>query len=183
MYSWSIYVCIPSPNCMLTVAAAPFKMPKALTMGGGMRSWGWLILKFDKDLCVWAPQYLSAGTCTSPNASVSALVSAMTADDAWNCLSNRCWDVEILFLTVLREILIAGRTKDLWLAGEYIFLDIQEAIVVLEVVDVRLGRASFILTEVRMAADMFCRWKSSIPLMGGIRDQLDYRGNPGIQGE
>lgn len=41
---------------MLTVAAAPLRMPKALTMGGGMRSWGWFILKFSSDLSVWAPQ-------------------------------------------------------------------------------------------------------------------------------
>lgn len=36
---------------MFTVAAAPLRMPKALTIGGGMRSWGWLILKFESDLC------------------------------------------------------------------------------------------------------------------------------------
>lgn len=42
-----------------------------------MRSCGWLILKFSRERSVWAPQYLSAGTWTSPNASVSALVSAM----------------------------------------------------------------------------------------------------------
>ena len=62
---------------MLTVAAAPFRIPNALTIGGGIRSCGWLILKFSRERSVWAPQYLSAGTWTSPKASVSALVSAM----------------------------------------------------------------------------------------------------------
>ena len=35
---------------MFTVAAAPLRIPKARTTGGGMRSCGWLILKFPKDL-------------------------------------------------------------------------------------------------------------------------------------
>ena len=61
---------------MLTVAAAPFKMPNARTMGGGMRSCGWLILKFSNDLSVCAPQYLSLGTWISPKASLSARVEA-----------------------------------------------------------------------------------------------------------
>ena len=56
---------------MFTVAAAPFKMPKALTMGGGMRSCGWLILKFSNDRSVCAPQYLSSCTWISPKASLS----------------------------------------------------------------------------------------------------------------
>lgn len=77
---------VPSPNVMLTVAAAPLRMPKALTMGGGMRSCGWLILKFSSERSVCAPQYLSAATCTSPKASVSALVSAILEVDAWKDL-------------------------------------------------------------------------------------------------
>ena len=36
---------------MFTVAAAPLRIPKALITGGGIRSWGWLILKFSNDLC------------------------------------------------------------------------------------------------------------------------------------
>ena len=59
---------------MFTVAAAPFRMPKARTTGGGIRSCGWLILKFSKDRSVCAPQYLSEATCTSPKASVSVRV-------------------------------------------------------------------------------------------------------------
>ena len=35
---------------MLTVAAAPFNTPNARTIGGGIRSCGWLILKFPNDL-------------------------------------------------------------------------------------------------------------------------------------
>jgi hypothetical protein len=62
---------------MLTVAAAPLRMPKARTMGGGMRSWGWLILKFSSERSVWAPQYLSEGTWISPKASLSVRVLAM----------------------------------------------------------------------------------------------------------
>lgn len=71
---------------MFTVAAAPFRMPKALTMGGGMRSWGWLMRKFSSDRSVCAPQYLSLGTWTSPKASVSVLVPAMVIDEAWKYL-------------------------------------------------------------------------------------------------
>jgi hypothetical protein len=48
----SLQEILPSPYRMLTVAAAPFKMPKALTIGGGMRSCGWLILKFSRDRSV-----------------------------------------------------------------------------------------------------------------------------------
>jgi hypothetical protein len=64
---------------MFTVAAAPLRMPKALMMGGGMRSWGWLMRKFSSDRSVCAPQYLSAGTWISPKASVSARVAAGAA--------------------------------------------------------------------------------------------------------
>lgn len=52
-------------------------MPKARTMGGGMRSCGWLILKFSSDRSVCAPQYLSDGTWISPKASVSVRVEAI----------------------------------------------------------------------------------------------------------
>lgn len=41
---------LPSPNRMLTVAAAPLRIPNALTMGAGIRSWGWLILKLPSEL-------------------------------------------------------------------------------------------------------------------------------------
>lgn len=59
-------------------------MPKARTMGGGMRSWGWLMRKFSSERSVWAPQYLSAGTWISPKASLSVLVLAMVAVVALN---------------------------------------------------------------------------------------------------
>lgn len=60
-----------------------------------MRSCGWLILKFSRDRSVCAPQYLSAGTSTSPNASVSALVSAIADGVAWKYLPKRgCVEVE-----------------------------------------------------------------------------------------
>ena len=56
-----------------------------------MRSCGWLILKFSNDRSVCAPQYLSAGTCTSPNASVSARVAAILYAVAWKFLWKRGW--------------------------------------------------------------------------------------------
>jgi len=62
---------------MFTVAAAPLRIPKALTMGGGIRSCGWFILKFSNDRSVCAPQYLLEATCTSPKASVSVLVDCL----------------------------------------------------------------------------------------------------------
>src|SRR5437016_1061616 len=75
---------------MLTVAAAPFKMPNALMMGGGMRSWGWLMRKFSSERSVWAPQYLSAGTWISPKASLSVLVlAAILVALPWKYLW--CW--------------------------------------------------------------------------------------------
>jgi hypothetical protein len=74
---------------MLTVAAAPFRMPKAFTIGGGMRSCGWLILKFSRERSVWAPQYLSAGTLISPKASLSVRVDAMVGV----CENWRRWEV------------------------------------------------------------------------------------------
>lgn len=61
---------------MLTVAAAPLRIPNALTMGGGMRSWGWLMRKFSSERSVCAPQYLSPGTWISPKASLSVRVVA-----------------------------------------------------------------------------------------------------------
>lgn len=73
---------LPSPNFMLTVAAAPLRMPKARTIGGGMRSCGWLILKFSSERSVWAPQYLSEGTWISPKASLSVLVEAILVVNA-----------------------------------------------------------------------------------------------------
>ncbi len=79
---------------MFTVAAAPFRMPNALTMGGGMRSCGWLMRKFSRERSVCAPQYRSAATCTAPKASVSVLVAfadvaAILAALAWN--RRYCW--------------------------------------------------------------------------------------------
>jgi len=59
---------------MFTVAAAPFRIPNARTIGGGIRSCGWLILKFSRDLSVCAPQYLSDGTFISPKASLSVRI-------------------------------------------------------------------------------------------------------------
>lgn len=60
-----------------------------------MRSCGWLILKFSNDRSVCAPQYLSAGTCTSPKASVSARVAAILYAVAWKVRSKRgCRDRE-----------------------------------------------------------------------------------------
>jgi len=59
---------------MLTVAVAPFRMPNARMTGGGIRSRGWLILKFSNDLSVCAPQYLSEGTWILPKASLSVRV-------------------------------------------------------------------------------------------------------------
>jgi hypothetical protein len=41
-----------------TLAAARLRTPKARTTGSGMRSLGPPILKFRRDRCVWAPQYL-----------------------------------------------------------------------------------------------------------------------------
>lgn len=35
---------------MFTVAAAPFRIPKALITASGMRSWGWLISKLPREL-------------------------------------------------------------------------------------------------------------------------------------
>lgn len=61
---------------MFTFAAAPLRMPNARTMGGGMRSCGWLILKFSSDRSVCAPQYLSLGTWIWPKASLSVRVAA-----------------------------------------------------------------------------------------------------------
>ena len=51
-----------------------------------MRSCGWLILKFSRDLSVWAPQYLSDGTWISPKASDSVLVPAIFVAEAWKFL-------------------------------------------------------------------------------------------------
>ncbi len=79
---------------MLTVAAAPLRIPKALTMGGGMRSWGWLMRKFSRDRSVWAPQYLSPGTWISPKASLSVRVEAILKVVVRNprcCKEERGW--------------------------------------------------------------------------------------------
>lgn len=90
---------------MLTVAAAPLRMPKARTMGGGMRSWGWLMRKFSSERSVWAPQYLSAGTWTSPKASLSVRVAAaMLLAVVWMPL-----------LAMERRARVCGRRR--WLRG------------------------------------------------------------------
>lgn len=78
---------------MFTVAAAPFRIPNALMMGGGIRSWGWLMRKFSRDRSVWAPQYLSLGTWISPKASLSVLVAAIFVDEAWKYLAVLWSDV------------------------------------------------------------------------------------------
>lgn len=62
---------------MLTVAAAPLRTPKARTTPSGILSFGRLMLKLPKDLCVCAPQYLSDWTSIGPKASVSVLVLAI----------------------------------------------------------------------------------------------------------
>lgn len=64
-----------------------------------MRSWGWLMRKFSRDRSVWAPQYLSAGTWTSPKASLSVLVLAAILKDVawrfrWNC--RGCFDLVVV---------------------------------------------------------------------------------------
>lgn len=95
----------PSPNFMLTVAAAPLRIPKARTIGGGMRSWGWLILKFSSERSVWAPQYLSLGTWTSPKASLSVRVLAMVEV----ALNRRRCAVNGVYLMVWRVTVERGR--------------------------------------------------------------------------
>lgn len=82
----------PSPNFIFTVAAAPFRIPNALTIGGGIRSCGWLILKFSNDRSVCAPQYLSEGTWISPKASLSVLISAaiLVEDVKVRAMSGDC---------------------------------------------------------------------------------------------
>jgi len=54
----------PSPWYGRTLAAAPFSTPNALITGSGMRSRAPPILKFCKDRCVCAPQYLHRPTHT-----------------------------------------------------------------------------------------------------------------------
>ncbi len=56
----------------LVVAAQRLTMPSARIKGLGRRSSP--ILKFSRDRCVCAPQYLSAGTSIGPNESVSVRV-------------------------------------------------------------------------------------------------------------
>ena len=55
---------------------------------------GWLMRKFSRERSVWAPQYLSAGTWTSPKASLSVLVFvAILVVLAWKYL----WWLRLLF--------------------------------------------------------------------------------------
>lgn len=61
------------PKLTLTIADAFFNMPNALIMGVGMISVYLAILKFWRERCVWAPQYLSAGTLMGPKVSYSVL--------------------------------------------------------------------------------------------------------------
>jgi hypothetical protein len=84
---------------MFTVAAAPLRIPKALMIGGGMRSWGWLMRKFSRERSVCAPQYLSAGTWISPKASLSVLVSAILAGD----VDRYLWVVVLVTLVDLER--------------------------------------------------------------------------------
>jgi hypothetical protein len=64
------------PSAMLISAAARLTMPSARTMALGCFSQP--ILKLPRERCACAPQYLSAGTSTAPNVSVSART--LTAD-------------------------------------------------------------------------------------------------------
>jgi hypothetical protein len=100
---------VPSPNFMLTVAAAPFKMPNARTIGGGMRSWGWLILKFSSDRSVWAPQYLSEGTWSSPKASLSVRVLAMLLVMLNRRRWKKLWVLDGVYLVGWRGTVESGR--------------------------------------------------------------------------
>ena len=59
------------PIFLLTIAADNFTIPRALTRGIGIFSTP--ILKFLRDLCVWAPQYLLLSTLIGPKASDSCL--------------------------------------------------------------------------------------------------------------
>ena len=54
-------------------AAAAFSIPKARTISSGMVSIPTPMGKFSRLRWVWAPQYLSAGTRTSPMESCSIL--------------------------------------------------------------------------------------------------------------
>lgn len=62
---------------MLTVAAAPLRMPKAFTTPSGIFSCGRLMLKLPSERCVCAPQYFEFSTSTGPKASDSVLVLAI----------------------------------------------------------------------------------------------------------
>lgn len=55
---------------MLTVAAAPFRIPNALTTGAGMRSWGWLISKLPRELS----HHLISISCTTLPSQLNRLV-------------------------------------------------------------------------------------------------------------
>lgn len=94
---------------MFTVAAAPFRIPNALMMGGGIRSWGWLMRKFSRDRSVWAPQYLSPGTWISPKASLSVLVAAILVDEAWKNLAVLWSDVGRVRKEEVAAPVLAGR--------------------------------------------------------------------------
>ena len=100
---------VPSPNFILTVAAAPLRMPKARTIGGGMRSCGWLILKFSRDRSVWAPQYLSEATWSSPKASLSVRVLAMVLVKLNWRRCNKLWVPNGVYLVGLRAAMDKGR--------------------------------------------------------------------------
>lgn len=101
---------------MLTVAAAPFKIPNARTIGGGIRSCGWLIRKFSKDLSVCAPQYLSDGTWISPKASVSVLVEEAILAVVANVLMLDCR------LSKLRCGKDKGRVANGWTRSGHVLL-------------------------------------------------------------
>ena len=76
-----------------------------------MRSCGWLILKFSRDLSVWAPQYLSDGTWISPKASDSVLVSAICVAVTWKFLLAKelLKDTEDLEAKAFEDDVIAER--------------------------------------------------------------------------
>ena len=78
------------PRFIFACAAAFFCTPKARIRGKGMRSVP--ILKFSSERCVCAPQYLLAGTATSPIVSVSRRISVgLTAGCAF-AMNNPCFD-------------------------------------------------------------------------------------------
>jgi hypothetical protein len=75
-----------------------------------MRSCGWLILKFSSDRSVWAPQYLSDCTWTSPKASLSVRVLTMVRAVKLNWRRwRRLWVLNGVYLVGWRATAESGR--------------------------------------------------------------------------